>query len=143
MTTRTRAGLLWLAVLTLPAWSGGPPHGKAMRLIVREPAFGGARVSMAKSNPPRFRLHLEREMPTPGWKITIDGIDVDGETHRIVVRVTEEGPAGMVAQVLTPTSLELELGVLEPGNYILELWSRGDPAVEHLPAQAFVLRALE
>ena len=139
-TTRTSFILSLLVLLACaPRYA---EERKAMRLEPLEPAFEPPQIEMAKTMPPRFSVALEREMPTPGYTFTVDGLDVDPEARRIVARVTQHRPEGMVAQVLTPAWLKLDLGVLEPGRYFLELYLREDAGGKHRPAQAILLEAL-
>ena len=113
----------------------------ATRLTVPDPPFRNAQVVMAKSKPPQFRVNLTRDMPTPGWKFEIESVEVDAEAGRILVRVTEQAPHGMVAQMIKPTRLSLDLGVLAPGRYVLELWVRRGAKNEYHRLQAMVLVA--
>jgi hypothetical protein len=106
-----------------------------------EPAFSDPRILVAKSMPPQFDLLLEREMPTPGWSFVVDAIELDEEGRRIVARITEVGPTGNVAQVITKTACRLGLGRLRPGSYVLELRTRRAPTDEHRLSQALVLAA--
>jgi hypothetical protein len=114
---------------------------KAMQLRVTPAAFGTPRVHMAKSMPPQFTLALSREMPTPGWTFSVDEIEVDETSRRIIAKVTQTAPEGMTAQVLTPTWLNLDLGTIDPGRYFLELYVRDAAGAKHLPAHAVLLEA--
>ena len=96
----------------------------ATRLAVPDPAFRDVRIVPAKSMPPQFRVTLTRDMPTPGWKFEVDEVKVDAESGRIVARITEHAPGGIVSQVIKPTRLDVELGILPRGTYLLELWAR-------------------
>jgi hypothetical protein len=80
-------------------------------------------------------------MPTPGFVLTVDSVEVDAATKRIVARITEVAPTGVSAQVITPTECQLPLGALASGRYVLELWTRRGSSGEHRLAQALVLAA--
>ena len=112
----------------------------AKGLIVKEAPFGDAEVVVLKSMPPQFEVVLERDMPTPGWKFDVDEISTDEETSRIVVKLTEVGPGGITAQVITRTKLKVALGTLSRGQYFLELQVRRGSG-RHVPVQGFLLNA--
>lgn len=109
-------------------------------LIVKAAPFGEPEVVVLKSKPPQFEVMLEREMPTPGWTFDVDGIQVDDDAGRIVVRVTEVRPTNIVAQVITPTKLKISLGSLPRGQYFLELQVRRGEG-SYVPVQGFLLNA--
>jgi hypothetical protein len=129
------------------AGSAGPQPGaaaettKATKMIVLRSAFYEPQIVMLKSYPPQFQLVLKRKMPTPGWTFQIDEVDVDEAAGRVVARVTETGPDGIVAQVITETQCRIPLGTVAGGDYIVEVWSRRDAGQPHRPVQAFVLSA--
>jgi hypothetical protein len=129
-----------LAAMTVAAVSvsvaADPPT--AVRLTLPEPAFYGA---TAETDGEGFRVALKRDMATPGFKLEVDGVQIDGKTSRIVVRVTERPPAGMAAQVITPTAVTIPLGRLTRGSYILEIQMRRGNSGEYGPAHALVLSA--
>jgi hypothetical protein len=126
-----------VALAASTAAGGGEARARSLRL---EPAwFDGPEIVAGKSLPPQFELVLEREAPTPGYAFEIDSLDVNPAERRIRVRFTEKRPEGLVAQVITPTRMRVELGALEPGAYVLELWLRRGDGYE--PVQALVLSA--
>jgi hypothetical protein len=138
-----RLALLAALVLALPA-SAVPPAQearRASRVWIAEEEVDKVEIVAARSEPPTFTLVLVREMPTPGFTWRVDALEADARSRRITARVTETGPAGMVAQVITPTRFELPLGELEPGSYFVELWTRRDASAEHRPAHALVIEA--
>ena len=94
-----------------------------------------------KSEPPRFTLAFVREMPTPGWTCHVDAVELDAPGRRISVRLTDVGPQGMTAQVITPTRFEVPLGSVAPGSYFVEIWTRRDPGRDHEPTQALIVTA--
>jgi hypothetical protein len=110
----------------------------AVRLTIPEPAFYAA---TAETDGEGFRISLKRDMSTPGFKLEVNGVQIDDEASRIVVRVTEHPPAGMAAQVMTPTSLAIPLGRLTRGSYIMEIQLRRGNGGEYRPAHAMVLGA--
>jgi len=119
----------------------GSDDRPALKLEVVEPVFGSPQIVVLKSMPPQFDLTLVREMPSAGWKLEVDAIDVDADAQRIVARVTEVAPQGMAAQVLTPTWLRLSLGALKPADYVLEIRIRRGTDGEYVLAQALALHA--
>jgi hypothetical protein len=138
---------LWLCLMLLvpaPVASWGEPPAErvaAGSLAVVEPAYRGPRIDVALSNPPRFDAVFERAMPTTGWRLVVDDVQVDGEQHRIVVRISEIPPEGNVAQVVTDTECRVPLGPLSRGTWSLELRVRRADAKRYRPAHAIVLRA--
>jgi len=132
--------LLLAAVLTAAVAVAGQ-NQRATSMNVREAKFYAPEIVMLKTMPPQFELALGRDMPTPGWKFVVDAVDIDEAAGRITVRVTEHRPEGMVAQVITPSKLNVSLGTLAPGHYVLEIWSRRSTSAKHTPIQAFILDA--
>lgn len=117
--------------------SGGP----AARVWVADTRIKAAEVVSDKSATATFTLVLERVMPTPGWTFKIDSVEADAASSRLTVKLTEVGPDGMVAQVLSPARIEIPLGQIEPGAYFVELWTRQSPAKPHQPGHALVVIA--
>jgi hypothetical protein len=128
-----------IAILLLGCACQAADRTYAIRGSLREAAYEKVSLSMAKSQPPQFDLMLVREMPTPGWKIEVDALDIDEKDRRIVVRITEHRPGGMVAQVMTPTKLTVPLGELTPGSYFVEIWVRRGKKGTFAPTAALVL----
>lgn len=125
----------WLALASL-AMTGGATH-----LAAPGHPFGEPRIQLLESRPPQFDLVFRREMPTPGFTLHVDSIERVDDRGRIVARVTEVAPKGMVAQVITPTELRLSLGSVPQGRWVLEIHTRrGDNGV-YLLADALVLVA--
>jgi hypothetical protein len=118
-----------------------PAADAATRLVVRDGEFKNVEIVAEKSLPPKFTVVLDRDMPTPGWRFEIDGIEVLHEEGRIVARVSEIGPTGITSQVITETKLRLELGVLRSGTYSLEIRLRKGTAGPYRLAGAIVLVA--
>ena len=94
-----------------------------------------------KADPTQFTLVVERDMPTPGWTFLIDAVEADAVSSRLTIKLTEVGPDGIVAQVLTSARIEVPLGRVEPGAYFVELWTRRDPAKPHQPGHALIILA--
>lgn len=144
-----RLALLFAPVVLMPialacaasGAGGDPPRTMAMVLSIAEPAFGEPKVMMAKSMPPQFTVVLEREMPTPGWSFTVDSIETDEQARRIVANLSEIGPEGITAQVITRTSCHIPLGSIDKGRYLLEIRLRRGSSGEHRLAQALVVDA--
>ena len=114
---------------------------RARGLIVREARYTEPEVAVLKSLPPQFEVTLLGEMPTPGFTLEVNSVEVDESSARIRALVTERAPEGVTSQVLTRTKLRLPLGTLAPGTYILELWLRRDPTKPHTLHQALLLTA--
>ena len=134
--------LLVLLLLVGPAFAAAEPaEASAKSLAVVRPTFTEPEVVLLKTLPPGFELVLVRNMPSPGWQFEIDALEVNTDSGRIVARVTEVRPEGMVAQVISPTRLKLPLGKLAAGYYVLELWTRRGTDREHVPAHAMILHA--
>jgi len=113
----------------------------ATRVWIPETGYQRIRVVAEESKLPRFTLTLTREMPTPGWTIRIDSVDLDRQNRRITVKATEVGPDGITSQVITPTEFQIPLGTVEPGSYFLELWTRRAEERPHQPTHALILIA--
>ena len=126
-----------LLAISCSVASGGP----AGRAWVAETRVKSAEIVSDKSAAAIFTLVLEREMPTPGWTFQIDSVEADAASSRLTVKLTEVGPDGIVAQVLSPARIEIPLGQIEPGTYFVELWTRQTPAKPHQPGHALVIIA--
>jgi hypothetical protein len=134
----------WLALLGFPAALGAAGPGgdaPARTLAVTEPAFRDVAIVVATSMPPQFELVLVRDMPTTGWTCVADAVEVDAATGRIVARLTERGPAGAAAQVVTATPCRVPLGKLARGRWLVELWLRRGADGRHTRVQALVVDA--
>lgn len=127
------------AMDAVPPEKPGNPAASRMWLAGEE--LEQAEVVAHETMPPRFTLVLVRGMPTPGWTCTVDAVDVDAANGRIAVRLTEIAPAGIAAQVITPTRFELPLGTVGAGSYFVEVRTRREAGREHRPAHALVLEA--
>jgi hypothetical protein len=139
---RKLAWTLSLGIVAL-TWAGAPGPGTpyATSLSIVEPSFHEPRVIVDPSATPRFEIVLVREMPSTGWDLSVDSVDIDEDSGRIVARITEIAPAGMSAQVITPTSCRVPLENLPRGVYALELWLRRGAGRPHALTQALVLRS--
>jgi hypothetical protein len=124
-------------VISCSVASGGP----ASRAWIPDTTVQGAEVVAEESGPTRFTLVVKREMPTPGWTFQIDTVEVDADSQRVTVKLTEAAPVGMVAQVLTPARIEIPLGTIEPGAYFVELWTRREAGKPHGPSHALLMIA--
>ena len=133
--------LLGLAPACAAANAEGPVGSRATSLTIARVAFHDPQVLVAKSMPPQFEIVLTREMPTPGWSFVVDSLTVDETSGRIVAKLSEIGPTETTSQVITPTQCRLQLGTLEPGSYVLEMWRRRGTSGAHALAQALVVIA--
>ena len=119
----------------------GPTLTPATSLTLVEPAFRSGEVLVATSMPPQFDLMLERDMPSTGWALQVDAVDVDTEAKRIVARISEIAPTGAAAQVITATPCRLPLGKLDRGVYVVEFRLRRGSAGGYGLVQAMAVRA--
>ena len=74
--------LLALALMgcTLPGYAGGDDGSRlADGLRLLEPEMGPLRVVTQKSQPTRFVLTTSLDLPTPGYRFTIDVVEIDKE----------------------------------------------------------------
>ena len=133
--------LIPFVVAAAASMAGQPGPSAARGLKLLEPAFQTASARTHESVPARFEIVLEREMPTPGWVLNVDGVEVDEAAGRIVVRASEHPPGGMAAQVITSTPLTISLEPLARGIYTLEVRLRRGHGGEYTPAHAMVLSA--
>ena len=130
-----------LAAACAAAGAGSEPGPRATLLKLGNRPFRDPQVMIAMSMPPQFDLMLTRDMPTPGWNLTLDSIEVDEETGRIVAKVSEIRPTGITTQVITATPCLLQLGTLGSRRYVLEIWLRRGTSGTHSLAQALVVIA--
>jgi len=115
--------------------------GGATRVWVADTGVKKVDVVKQETGGGGFTLVVEREMPTPGWTFVVDAVEADAGASRLTAKLTEVGPSGMVAQVLTRERIEIPLGAIEPGAYFVEIWTRRDAAQEHQPGFALVVVA--
>ncbi len=121
---------------------GGRASGEsASRLTAVEGEYGAPRIAATRSVPPQFVLVFERQTPTPGYTLRQDAVEIDAERGRIVARVSEVPPGGMVAQVISEAELRLNLGAVPTGRWVLEIHARRGDAGEYRLQQALVLVA--
>jgi len=120
---------------------GGEPTPPAANsvTVVRSEAADPFKLVKLDGSPPTFTAEFTQQMPTPGWTFKIDSVDTDGD--RIVARITEIRPRGMVVQMIAPGTAKIPLGSLRRGHYVLEIRSRRDARREHRPSFATVLLA--
>ncbi len=128
--------LLLLALLCASACAQGARENDtepayAMSLNARENWVEGVEIVMGKSMPPVFAASVSVQMPTPGWKLEVDEVGKPDAHGRIQVKVTGTGPEGIVAQVLSSETINVSLGRVQPGDYLLELWYRNSGQTEY------------
>jgi hypothetical protein len=135
--------LNWLVLAgALLAVSGSvAAEGRASRVWAPDTRVNAVEIVADKSDPTSFTMLVKREMPTPGWTFLVDSVEADTGASRLTVKLTEVGPDGIVAQVLTPAQIEIPLGQVAPGAYFVELWTRRSPAKPHQPGHALVILA--
>ncbi len=86
---------------------------------------------------------LTLAMPTPGWKLGVDGVGRPDATDRIKVSITGSGPEGLVPAVITDTKVRVTLGSLPKGRYILDVFGRHDAAKPHRRMGVALLHAFD
>ncbi len=137
--TNYRALLVLPLLLAIqPARAGGEPAAPAATslTVVRSEAF---KLVKLDGSPPTFVAEFTQQMPTPGWTFRIDSVETHGD--RIVAKLTEIRPQGMVVQMIAPGTAKIPLGPFTRGRYVLEIRSRRNPQADHRPAFATVLLA--
>lgn len=97
---------------------------KAFNLEERANWIEETEIMLAKSAPPKFSLNFKVNMPTPGWKLKVDEVGKPDAQGRIQVKVTATPPEGIVAQVITSQTFHASLGVLDTGDYLVEVHYR-------------------
>lgn len=124
-----------------PAGAGGESTAPAATslTVVRSEAADPFKLVELDGSPPTFVAEFTQQMPTPGWTFRIDSVETHGD--RIVARLTEIRPQGMVVQMIAPGTMTISLGSLKRGRYVLEIRTRRDPTVKHQPTFAAVLLA--
>lgn len=140
-----KRNLALVPLVVLVSWgpipAGGAADPPATVLEFPEPPFRQPLVRVLESDPVRFVLVFEQQMPTPGWTSEVDSVEVDREAGRIVVEITQQAPEGIVAQVITKTEVAVGLGSLPRGRYVLELRTRRGAAGGYRPVHALVVVA--
>lgn len=131
-----------LAAGCVTARGGESGAADAARLTAPEPTWYESGIEAATTTPATFTVRLRADMPTPGYTFTVDAVEIDRDARRVVVRVTESAPGGVVSQVVTPATLAIEVGPLAPGRWVFELRTRRDASATHVPQWARVLLAV-
>ena len=116
-------------------------RSSAMSLTILPAEIRDLSVIVKESNPPQFALHGVRDMPTPGWSFIVDRVEVDTREGRILVKITDVGPQGIVPQVITPTKIEMHLGKLRVGRYCVEVRTRRERRQRYVLLQSFAVEA--
>ncbi len=135
--------LLALSMLAavLPAVAGGEADRPAAIevTVVRSEADDPFKIVKHKGVPSTFVAEFTQQMPTPGWTFPIDSVETVGD--RIVARITEKRPDGLVPQMIAPGTAKIPLGSLKRGRYVFEIRARRDTQREYRPVFATVLLA--
>jgi hypothetical protein len=97
---------------------------RAWRLEERENWVEKVEIITLESAPPQFALKLTVTMPTPEWELTVDSVGKPDAQGRIRIDVTGTPPEGMVAQVLQSEEFTANLGSLNAGDLLVELYFR-------------------
>ena len=135
------AALIALAPGATFAGADVPAGPHATALTLPDDPFRDPQVVATGSMPPQFAIVLTREMPSSGWSVVVDSVDVDEASGRIVAKVSEIAPADTTAQVITSVQCRLRVGTLRPGSYLLEMWRRRGSSGPHGLAQGLVVVA--
>jgi hypothetical protein len=130
-----------VAVGLLVACGSATSGGGATKAWVAETEVEKVEVVKNDSGAAGFTLVLEKEMPTPGWTFVVDSVETDAAASRLTAKLTEVGPDGIVAQVLTSARIEIPLGSIEPGAYFVEIWTRRNTQGKHQPGLALIVVA--
>jgi len=141
MNARTIVGLASTLVLAAVTPSAGSGDGSATRLKVAEQEVAVDEIRVLESLPPQFEVVLQKRMPSAGWSLTATDVHVDPETRTVRVTITEDPPKGMAAQVISAVRVGANLGSLEPGRWLLEIWTRRGAEGRPRRAHAVVLQA--
>ncbi len=126
-----------LAVLAALA-GARPGPDTALTLRPVDPMFA-ARVVELPSCPPSFVVELTADMPDAGWSLAVDRVSDPDESGRRIVEVTATPGEDAFAQVLTPRTVKVPLGMMRKGVYLLDVHFRRGPA-KYQRVQAVVLR---
>jgi hypothetical protein len=135
------AGLLAIVAGVSAGQAGEPGAKRARTLTLPETACGAPEIVTLESDPHRFELVFQCDAPTPGWVFRVDGVEVDEESRRIVANVTQVGPEGIVATVITKCTLTIPLENLAPGPYLLEIRTRRGESGSYGPYHTVMLLA--
>jgi hypothetical protein len=130
-------GVMWQE--EAPAGVETPERKYASAVTVREGMLTNVAFAADDGNPANFTAKLTLTMPTPGYEFTVDEVTKPDGEGRILARVTAKAPEGMVIQVLSEESLDVKLGALHQGEYLLELWVRSAPDMPYQRAGAAML----
>jgi hypothetical protein len=115
----------------------------AMSVNARENWVEYVDIIMLKSMPPQFNAVVSVQMPTPGWTLKLDEISNPDAQGRIQVKVTATAPEGIVAQVLATETVNVSLGKIKPGEYLLEMLYRNAGETEYTRRGVVMLSASE
>jgi hypothetical protein len=96
-----------------------------------------------RSLPPESNVLVSVQMPTPGWTLKVDEISKPDAQGRIQVKVTATAPEGIVAQVLATETVNVSLGKIKPGEYLLEMLYRKAGETEYTRRGVAMLTATE
>jgi hypothetical protein len=96
-----------------------------------------------RSLPPESNVLVSVQMPTPGWTLKVDEISKPDAQGRIQVKVTATAPEGIVAQVLATETVNVSLGKIKPGEYLLEMLYRNAGETEYTRRGVVMLSASE
>jgi hypothetical protein len=116
--------------------------------IAEDAPFQSPEVEAAKSKPVQFAVTFTKQMPMPGYVVTVEEVKVlppesgkDAEPKAaprdwvIRVKIHEKPPEGPGLTVLDPMRIRIALGALKAGAYRLQLMVRSGDEKDHTVAQ--------
>jgi hypothetical protein len=106
-------------------------------LKLAPPAFDLALKGLPACPTP-FELTMTRDMPDPGWSLTVDKLE--RKDRRVVVHVTATRKQGLFPQVITPASTSINLGRFKKGAHVLEIHYRTGAEAKYELTQVALLR---
>lgn len=124
----------------LPEQPPQAPFAGSLHFV--EPTVHSLELSGLRTHPPQFVLRGRRTLPTPGWTMHVDAVEVDAQARQIAVRLTDMPPEGPGVQMTGETPLTVQLGELRTGRYAIQLHSRRSPSEPYQLLQAVVIEAV-
>lgn len=124
----------------LPAHPPQAPFASSLHFV--EPTVHSLELSGLRTHPPQFVLRGLRTLPTPGWSMHVDSVEIDQQAHQVAVRLTDMPPEGPGVQMTGDAPLTVQLGVLRTGRYAIQLHSRRSPSEPYQLLQSVVIEAV-
>lgn len=137
---------LALSALACAVVAGDPGDGPvAGRAAIVPPYLDRAEIVRAPGDAPSFRLVLHRDLPNPGWDLRVEEVVHEDDARIVTVRLAEVAPppGSVHAQVITPRRVEIDLGPLTPGRYLVDVRAARPGSGETVRVAALVVAAFE